>query len=241
MGMLDGLVGQLAANAIGRQMGVNPGAMGGAGGLGGLLGGGGGGLGGLLGSVLGGGQQPNRGGLGMNPGNMNMGNAAGGLGGMLGGGSQGGGLGGILGSVLGGGQPPAYQPQTPGFSLGGGNSKLLFVLMPLVLMWIQRQGGIGNLMSSLTGHGLGSQAQSWIGTGTNAPLGGQEVSQLFGEDQINQFAQQSGASPDEVRQSLGTLMPEVVNQLTPHGDTRNAPDADNEIGDLLGNMRRMLG
>lgn len=224
MGMLDGLVGQLAANAMRNQMGGQQG-----GGLGSILGsvlGGGGqqpaGMGSVLGSVLSGGQA-------MQPGQVQGGFPQ----------QSGGGLGGILGSVLGGAQPPQFQPQTPGFSLG--NSKLLLVLMPLVLMWIQRNGGIGNVLSSLTGHGLGQQANSWVGTGENVPLSGGQVSQLFGDDQIAQFAQQTGASPDEVKQGLGTLMPEVVNQLTPNGQVANPHEADNEIGNLLSSLKGMLG
>ncbi len=194
MGMLDGLIGQIAQQALqGGQGGQQQG-----------------GLGGILGGLLGGAQQQ--------------------------GGALGGGLGGILGGLLGGGQQQGQVAQPGGFNLGGASPAVLAAVLPLVLSWVQQQGGIGNVLSSLTNSGLGQQAQSWIGTGENHAVDPAAIGQIFSPDQIAQVAAKVGVSPEEVQSGLATVLPHVVNQLTPSGDTSNAGEANNEIGNILGKL-----
>lgn len=187
MGMLDGLVGQIAQQAL-NQGGQQ-----------------GGGLGGMLGGLLGGGQQ------------------------------QGGGLGGMLGGLLGGGQAQADQ-QAGGINLGGASPTIMAALLPAVLGWVQQQGGIGNAVSTLTNSGLGSQVQSWVGTGENQAADPSALGQLLGSDKIAQVAAQVGVSPEEVQGGLAALLPQVVNHLTPNGDTSNAEEADSTVSSILGKL-----
>ncbi|GAC1372628.1 MAG: hypothetical protein NVS3B3_07020 [Aquirhabdus sp.] len=190
MGMLDGLVGQIAQQALtqGGQQG--------------------GGLGGMLGGLLGGGQQA-------------------------------GGLGGMLGGLLGGGQQ--VDQQAGGVNLGGASPQIMAALLPAVLGWVQQQGGIGNAVSTLTNSGLGSQVQSWVGTGENQAADPAALGQLLGSDKIAQVAAQVGVSPEEVQGGLAALLPQVVNHLTPNGDTSNAAEADNAVSSILGKLGGMLG
>lgn len=196
MGMLDGLIGQIATQAINSQLGGNQQSAGG--------------LGDLLGSVLGGGQQQ-QGGLG------------GLVGSMLGGTQQQSGVdvGSILGSVLGGG------------NTGGGQSNMLVALMPLVLGWIQRSGGLSQAFNQLNQSGLADAAGSWMGTGANQALDPSMVGNLIGNDQIQQFASQSGMDTGTIQSGLSALLPEVMNQLTPQGGLQDEAAANSEIGNLL--------
>ena len=194
MGMLDGLIGQIAQQA-----------MQGSGGQAG-------GLGGIVGSLLGGAGQ------------------------------QSGGLGGMLGGLLGGGQQqPGQAAQPGGFNLGGASPAVLAAVLPLVLGWVQQQGGIGNVLSSLSNNGLAAQAQSWIGAGENHPVDPQAIGQIFSQDQIAAVASKVGVSPEEVQNGLATVLPHVINQLTPSGDTSNAGEANNEIGAVLGKLGSLFG
>lgn len=189
MGMLDGLVGQIAQQAMqgGQQSG---------------------GLGSIVGSLLSG---------------------------------QQGGLGGMLGGLLGEQQPAQGNQQGGGFNLGGASPTVLAAVLPLVLSWIQQQGGIGNVLSSLSNSGLAAQAQSWIGSGENHPVDSQAIGQIFSQDQIAAVAAKVGVSPEEVQNGLATVLPHVINQLTPNGDTANAGDANNEIGAVLGKLGSLFG
>lgn len=146
--------------------------------------------------------------------------------------SSSGGLGGMLGSVLGG--------LTGNRGASQGKSQLLMILLPMVLAWVQRQGGIGAVFESLQKNGLTTQAQSWMSTSANQAVSPQQVNQLFGSSEISHMANQAGVSPDAVLSGLSDLMPQVMDQLTPTGDLSQADQANNEVSALLASLQRAL-
>jgi len=140
-----------------------------------------GGLGDILGSVLGGstgGYNPQQYGRQANNG-FGLDDLLGGLGGGTQRGSMSsgaGGLGDILGSVLGGGQR-----SRGGF---GGKGMLIAALMPMVLSWIQRNGGLSGALSKITGMGYENQARSWMSNQQdNENLDPNDVNRLFDESE----------------------------------------------------------
>ena len=203
-----------------------------------------GGLGDILGSVLtGGSNQPRD----YNPqqyerhqdNGFGLDDILGGLGGMMGGNQRGGmssgsgGLGDILGSVLGGGQ------RRSGF---GGKGMLVAALMPMVLSWVQRNGGLSGALSKIMGMGYESQAKSWMSNNQqNDNLDPNEVSRLFDENEIQQVAAHTGANDSEVRQGLAELLPEVMNQLTPNGNLDHESEANQEIDQIINQLSSRLG
>lgn len=166
------------------------------------------GLGGILGSVLSqfGGQQQN--------------NAQGGLGG-------------ILGSVLGqlGG---TSQPQTNASGFAGGKT-LLIAVLPLVLAWIQKQGGLQGALDKLRGQGLDSQVEDWVSTGAggNANVEQQQVQNLFDAQEIEQVAQHAQVGTQDVYRAISSVLPEIIDALTPQGDQTNKQEANDDIQQVL--------
>jgi len=161
------------------------------------------------------------------------------LGGLTGGRQRGsvssgaGGLGDILGGVLGG-------QRTRGSF--GGKGMLVAALMPMVLSWIQRNGGLSGALSKITGMGYDKQARSWMSNHElNDNLDPNDVSRLFDESEIQQVAAHTGANNSEVRQGLAELLPEVVNQLTPHGNLDNETEANQEIDQIVSQLSSRLG
>ena len=209
-----------------------------------------GGLGDILGSVLGGGSQTG----GYNPrqydrqpdNGFGLDDILGGLtgGGLTGGNQRGGvnsnagGLGDILGSVL-GGQAMGSQTRKSGF---GGKGMLIAALMPMVLSWIKRNGGLSGALSKITGMGYENQARSWMSNQQdNDNLDPNDISQLFDENEIQQVAAHTGANDVEVRQGLAELLPEVMNQLTPSGNLDNESEANEEIDQIINQLSIRLG
>lgn len=209
-----------------------------------------GGLGDILGSVLGGGsqtggynprqydRQPDNGfGLddilgGLTGGGLTGGNQSGGVN------SNAGGLGDILGSVL-GGQAMGGQTRKSGF---GGKGMLIAALMPMVLSWIKRNGGLSGALSKITGMGYENQARSWMSNQQdNDNLDPNDISQLFDENEIQQVVAHTGANDVEVRQGLAELLPEVMNQLTPSGNLDNESEANEEIDQIINQLSSRLG
>ncbi|WP_201625212.1 YidB family protein [Psychrobacter immobilis] len=204
-----------------------------------------GGLGDILGGVLGGGNQPS----GYNPqqyerradNGFGLDDIIGGLTGanQRGGMSSGaGGLGDILGSVL-GGQATGGRTSRGGF---GGKGMLIAALMPMVLSWIKRNGGLSGALSKITGMGYDNQARSWMSNQeANDNLDPNEITRLFDESEIQQVAAHTGANEMEVRQGLAELLPEVMNQLTPNGNLDNEPEANEEIDQIMNQLSSRLG
>lgn len=204
-----------------------------------------GGLGDILGSVLGGGTQPS----GYNPqqyerrsdNSFGLDDIIGGLTGanQRGGMSAGaGGLGDVLGSVL-SGQMGSGRTSRAGF---GGKGMLIAALMPMVLSWIKRNGGLSGALSKITGMGYENQARSWMSNQeVNDNLDPNEITRLFDESEIQQVAAHTGANEMEVRQGLAELLPEVMNQLTPNGNLENEPEANEEIDQIITQLSNRLG
>lgn len=180
-------------------------------------------LGGMLGSAIGGGQQDNSFGLddvlgGVLASQMNNNQGSGGLGS-------------VLSSVLGSGQQQS----------GSNKSMLMAMLIPMVLNWIQGKGGLSGALSQLQSIGLADQVNSWMSTSQqNINLDGGQIGQLFGSDQISQVADKAGVDQNIVTQGLGMLLPEIMNQLTPQGGLQDEQQADQEIGDILGQLAGLM-
>ena len=222
MGLLTSLVTQVAQSAIQSKMGGQSQAdMGG--------------LGNIFGNVLGGGvQQPQMQsngfglddiiGMAMNQ-NQGM--------------SQGGVLGQVLGSVLGGGMGNnAGMNQFPQSQSGfGGKGILMAALLPIALMFIQRNGGLSGAFNKIQNMGFGHQANSWMSADqSNQPLDANDINQLFDNNELAQVAAQTGVDQSEVRQSMAELLPQLFDSLTPNGDTQTESQANNEISDILAQL-----
>lgn len=136
------------------------------------------------------------------------GGVSGGLGGGLGGNLGGnlGGLGGALGGLLGG---------LAGPNARGGVGGLL-------------NGGLGELLDSFRQNGQGDVADSWVSTGPNKNVSGDNLRAAIGPDVLAQLSRQTGLSEDELLSRLSQNLPEAVDKYTPDG---RLPDADDDIAD----------
>lgn len=164
-------------------------------------------------------------------------NSSGGLGDLLNGlqngknsqasnGSNLGGIGGMLGSVLGGlnGQNQNNNPtnnQVQNQSKGmGTQAKLLVVLVPFILAWIQKQGGFHNAIKVLTQSGLGNEVQSWVSNGSNQSVDSSKISKVFSDSEIEQVASQANTSKEDVYSSIANILPQVVDSITSNGQVQ---------------------
>lgn len=181
-----------------------------------------------------------------NSSNANSQNSANGLGGILGsvlgqlGGqqnsakSQTSGLGGILGSVL--GQLTGGQGQSANNASQGFNSKsLLIAVLPIVLAWIQKQGGLQGALDKLKGQGLSSQVDDWVSTGpgANAGVDPQQMQQLFDDQEIEDIAKQTEAPKQDIYAAISQVLPQIIDSLTPQGENSNKQEANTDVQDVL--------
>ncbi len=95
-------------------------------------------------------------------------------------------------------------------------------------------GGLDGVMSKLQAAGLDDKLQSWIGTGDNASISGDEVKKALGPDEVAQVAQKTGVSEDEAATGLAESLPKLIDKLTPNGKLPDAGGLDDALGKLLG-------
>jgi uncharacterized protein YidB (DUF937 family) len=155
------------------------------------------------------------------------------LGGLLGGGAGGsqGGLADVLGGVLGG---SAAGGGSPGTSAKGMNMAAVVAALGPLLAKLLKNGGLSKMVQGAQASGLSAQADSWVGTGANAPVSGQEVRSVVGDDTVSELAQQAGISDDEAADVLAHVVPQVVNGLTPDGQLPADDDLDKLVAKFGG-------
>jgi uncharacterized protein YidB (DUF937 family) len=78
-------------------------------------------------------------------------------------------------------------------------------------------GGLQGLVQQFEQNGLGNVVQSWIGTGPNQPINAAQIQQVLGNTQLGQLAQNCGVTPQEAASMLSSVLPALVDRLTPSG------------------------
>ena len=142
----------------------------------------------------------------------------------------GGGMGGLE-SMLGGGAA-----QGMGGRGGGGMAAagIGAALMPILLQMLQKNGGLGGMLSQFQQAGYGQQADSWVSTGQNQPIDGDILSQVLGSGQMDHIAAQLGMGRREAADQMATALPEVVDRMTPRGAVpSNSDDLVNRALEIL--------
>ena len=93
-------------------------------------------------------------------------------------------------------------------------------------------GGLGGLVSKFEQAGLGNVIGSWIGSGQNQAISGDQLTSVLGSDAMAGLAQQLGLNSGDVAGQLANVLPGLVDKLTPAGQ---APAGGlGSAGDLMG-------
>jgi uncharacterized protein YidB (DUF937 family) len=92
----------------------------------------------------------------------------------------------------------------------------------VINMLTSNPGGLENLIQTMEQKGLGSIAQSWVGTGANHAITAEQIQSVLGNQQLQQLAAQHGLDLQDVSNHLAQILPVVVDKLTPNGQVPNA-------------------
>ena len=151
---------------------------------------------------------------------------------------------GLLDSVL--GSVMRYQQQA-GASNGGGLASLISMvannpqLMQAVTGMLSNdggQGGLKGLIAKFQQAGLGDVIGSWVGSGQNRAVSGEQLASVLGTDTMAGLAEKLGMSQDEAAGQLSNILPGLIDKLTPQGQ---APAGGlGNAGDLMGMLGGLL-
>ncbi len=147
---------------------------------------------------------------------------------------------GLLDSVLGAaGAMMGGNQQSQGGGLG--NLGSLGALLPVVVGMLgndSQHGGLGGLMEKFNQAGMGDVIKSWVGSGQNAPISGDQLGQVMGGDMMGEIAAKLGMNQGDAAGQLAQMLPGLIDKLTPHGE---APQGGlGNSGDLMGMLGGLL-
>jgi len=138
----------------------------------------------------------------------------------------------VLGQVLGG--AAQQQPQGGGMGELGGLAGALGGL----LANNGSAGGLGGLVSKFEQAGMGDVIGSWIGKGENQPVSGGQLQDALGSDTIASIASKLGINAQTLLPMLATLLPVLIDRLTPQGKVPEQGLGDQS--DLLSSLGSLL-
>ena len=163
-------------------------------------------------------------------------------------------LGSVLSAVLGGGQQQGNAQAGAGTGTGagalagmGGLGGILSMVAsnPQLLNAVTgmlgndgAQGGLGGLVGKFQQAGLGDAMNSWIGSGQNHAVSGDQITSALGNDTVSDLASKLGVSHGDAAGQLAQILPGLINHMTPSGQ---APSGGlGNSGDLMGMLQGML-
>lgn len=83
-------------------------------------------------------------------------------------------------------------------------------------------GGLAGLQSMFQQGGLGHIIGSWVSSGQNLPISAIELQSVLHSGALQQVAQQAGMDPAQLIGTMSSLLPHLVDKLSPNGQL---PDA----------------
>jgi uncharacterized protein YidB (DUF937 family) len=124
------------------------------------------------------------------------------------------------GSLSSGGVPPAQHAT-------GLAAILEYVNSPQV-------GGVAGLQKMFQQGGLGNVISSWVGTGQNLPVSADQLQNVLHSEALQQVAQKAGIDPTQLTGMMASLLPHLVDKMTPNGEVPNASALQSMLKGLTG-------
>ena len=88
----------------------------------------------------------------------------------------------------------------------------------------QQSGGLMGLVEKFSASGLGEQAASWVSVGQNLPITAEQIQAVLGSSFVQDIAANMGINTADAAGSLASLLPQVIDKLTPDGQVSNNND-----------------
>jgi uncharacterized protein YidB (DUF937 family) len=100
----------------------------------------------------------------------------------------------------------------------------------------EHPGGLAGLLQQFTAAGLGQEADSWVSAGQNMPISTEQLSRVLGRGNVGTLAEKFNISPDSASFGLASLLPPLIDYLTPKGQV----DSESSLAAALGALRGQL-
>lgn len=104
-----------------------------------------------------------------------------------------------------------------GKQLGGDGQQNNLIEQAMAMINNPAMGGLPGLIEKFQKGGLGEIVSSWVGTGANQPVSADQISAALGADRIREMAGNAGVSGNQMSDALASLLPQMIDKLTPDG------------------------
>ncbi len=104
----------------------------------------------------------------------------------------------------------------------GGNNALLETVMKMLND--PQNGGLQGLIQSFQQGGLGDIVNSWVSQGQNLPISAEQIQSVLGGSSLSSIASQLGVSQEQASGSLASMLPQLIDSLTPNGSVPQGAD-----------------
>jgi len=101
-----------------------------------------------------------------------------------------------------------------------------------------QSGGLTGLVEKISAGGLNEQVKSWVSTGQNQPVTGDQIQTALGSSVIQDIASKVGIDSNDITNTLARLLPLVIDKLTPDGEV---PSNNNTLQTVLTGLGSFLG
>ena len=118
-----------------------------------------------------------------------------------------------------------------GHSTGDQQGSSLLALAAAVVQG--HPGGLAGLVQQFTTAGLGREVSSWVSTGQNMPISAEQLSQVLGPSHLRELGEKFNFSPESASTGLASLLPGLIDHLTPTGEV----DSETSLNAALGSLR----
>jgi uncharacterized protein YidB (DUF937 family) len=98
---------------------------------------------------------------------------------------------------------------------------------------LNRAGGLEGLTQKFQQGGLGGVISSWIGTGANEPIVADQIKSVLGPELVSGLASKLGIDADTASNQLASLLPVLIDKLTPDGQVPAQTDLSQVLSGLF--------
>ena len=130
----------------------------------------------------------------------------------------------ILGAMAGGGS-----------GTSGGSA-----MMNLINGLLAQNGGIQGLANQFSQHGHEDTFASWVSTGQNMPISGDQIQRVLGSEQVAGLAAKLGLDPTQVSHFLAEYLPMIINGMTPNGTVGSAANQQQSLAAMLPSLMQSV-
>lgn len=101
---------------------------------------------------------------------------------------------------------------------GGQNAQHASALSAVISYMNSPQvGGIAGLQKMFQQGGLGAVFSSWVSNGQNLPISADQLQGVLHGGALQEVAQKAGLNPGQLTGMMSTLLPHLVDRLSPNG------------------------